>query len=106
MDDLISRQAAIEAMTDKNIVENMDSVIDTELHRCKRAVHRIIAKIPSPLKHGKWNKIKENSWACSECKKENCYAFHYNDDLTGLILQDFFCPNCGARMEGGENATD
>lgn len=34
--DCISRQAAIDEITDANIVENMDSVFDTELHRVKR----------------------------------------------------------------------
>lgn len=67
------------------------------------ALSKAIIVLKAAQKHGKWNKIKENSWACSECKKENCYAFHYNDDLTGLILQDFFCPYCGARMDGEEN---
>lgn len=47
MSDLISRQAAIEALTDKNIVNNMDSVNDTMLHKTKRAMQRIIASLPS-----------------------------------------------------------
>ena len=47
MDDLISMKAAIDAMTDKNIICNMDSVQDSELHRIKRAVHRILASLPS-----------------------------------------------------------
>lgn len=47
MSDLISRQAAIDAITDERIVNNMDSVYDSELHRCKRATHRILASLPS-----------------------------------------------------------
>ena len=54
-------------------------------------------------KKGKWIKIKEMSWECSVCKKENCYAYHYNDDLSMHVLQDFYCPNCVAKMEGEEN---
>lgn len=46
MDNLISRQAAIDAITDERIVANMDSVYDTELHRCKRAMQRILASLP------------------------------------------------------------
>lgn len=46
-DDTISRQAAIEAITDERIATNMDSVYDSELHRCKRATHRILASLPS-----------------------------------------------------------
>lgn len=47
MNDLISRQAAIDAITDESIVRNMDSVYDSELHRCKRATHRILASLQS-----------------------------------------------------------
>lgn len=46
-DDLISRQMAIDAIMDESIVANMDSVYDSELHRCKRATHRILANLPS-----------------------------------------------------------
>ena len=45
--DLISRVAAIDALTDKNIEKNFDSVYDGELHRTKRAAMRIIANMPT-----------------------------------------------------------
>lgn len=41
--------------------KHMDSVIDTELHRCKRAVYRIIVKIPSAQKHGGNMKEEKNT---------------------------------------------
>ena len=46
-DDTISRHAAIDALTDENIIEHLDSVYDSELHRFKRATERIIAQLPS-----------------------------------------------------------
>lgn len=44
-DDVISRKSAIDAITDERIVANMDSVFDTELHRYKRAMQRILASL-------------------------------------------------------------
>lgn len=53
-------------------------------------------------KVGKWVQIKAESWECSACHKENCYAYRYNDYLSGRTLQDYFCPNCGADMREEE----
>lgn len=91
MNDVISRQDALETF-----LQYRHSVLSAE---------EIISLIPSAQerKTGKWIKIKEMSWECSVCKKENCYAYHYNDDLTMQVLQDFYCPNCGAEMEKGED---
>lgn len=93
--DLIRRQDAIDAMTDANIVENMDSVIDTELHRVKRAVHRIIAGLPSAEpKKGEWipaNNVGDCCYKCSICG--------YVYDAYSLRA-DNFCQSCGADMRG------
>ena len=45
--DCISKQSAIDAITDENIIRNMDSVMDSEIYRAKRSIHRIIASMPS-----------------------------------------------------------
>lgn len=99
MSDLISRQAAIDAITDECIVNNMDSVRDTELHRCKRATHRILANLPSvdPVKHGEWvwqdSPVFGNpygSYMCPLCQNTMPHKTNY-------------CPNCGAKMEGVKN---
>lgn len=47
MQDLISRQAAIEAMTADNLNRNMDSVFDDDLKRAARAAQRALARIPA-----------------------------------------------------------
>lgn len=56
-----------------------------------------------PNVKGEWIPNKFESWECSVCHKENFYAFRYNDYLTDRILQDFFCPNCGADMRGEQD---
>ena len=63
----ISRQAAIDAITDENILRNMDSVQDSDLHRIKRAVHRIIASLPStqPI---------SITWSDNTARKTNVYC--------------------------------
>lgn len=86
MSDLISRQTAIEAITDERIVANMDSVYDSELHRCKRATHRILASLSSadavPVVR------------CKDCKRRNTIDcgmqfYEYDDDMNLCMSVDF-----------------
>lgn len=68
------------------------------------------AEVIEPKK-GKWTKHAEawsTWWTCSECGWDSIDCnFRYDDD--GWYVEDVpmsFCPNCGAKMEGGENETD
>lgn len=96
--DLISRVAAIDALTDNNIKKNSDNVYDGELHRTKRAAIRIIANMPAvdaePIRHGRWIKMTESpEWdqkRCSVCGDISCCQRNY-------------CPNCGTKMDGGND---
>ena len=56
-----------------------------------------------PVRHGRCIKNKDRSgWHCSCCSKDNLYAYPYAEN-NERELQDFYCPNCGAKMdEGGE----
>lgn len=60
-----------------------------------------------PVRHGQW--VENNGrygWYCSQCKKENNYAYDYNENNV-IELQDHYCPNCGAKMdEETEDDTD
>ena len=58
-----------------------------------------LEKVPTvdvvPVKHGHWVKEKPDvliHWHCSVCK--NCY---YLEEPNAN-----YCPNCGAKMDGGE----
>ena len=58
---------------------------------CEQFINKDVA----PVRHGHWVKEKSDvliHWHCSVCK--NCY---YLDEPNAN-----YCPNCGAKMDGGE----
>lgn len=55
-----------------------------------------------PARHGKWTEDDLDRWRCSECNKGNHYAYSW-DSTRGNILQDHYCPYCGAKMEGADD---
>ncbi|MGN1134461.1 MAG: hypothetical protein ACI4RN_08435 [Oscillospiraceae bacterium] len=62
--------------------------------KCKNYVPE---KDVQEVKHGRWVKEKKDaliSWHCSVCEK--CYYLDEPKDA-------FYCPHCGARMDGDEN---
>lgn len=67
-------------------------------------LYDILEQMPTieERKTGEWIPIGvRHGWVCSNCKKEDVYAFSINE--TGdYEMQDFFCPNCGADMTRGE----
>lgn len=87
MDDLISRQAAIEATYD---VLASYSYIDEPGSDVAERVENILKEMPSvqfEQKLGQWILNKHTDTVlCSQCGK--CYGDEYN-----------YCPNCGAKME-------
>ena len=69
---------------------------------------KIINQFPSadvaPVRHGWWLRSDDDwdsltSIRCSICGEEWC--FEMIDDVT--LLNYKYCPNCGARMDGGED---
>jgi hypothetical protein len=97
MDDCINRQAAIDALTERNLVVHMDSVNDGLVASCHRSAQRIIANIPAAdvrsVVRGKW----EHDWetGCSVCSA--CGDGYLWEDFKGVADWNF-CPNCGAGM--------
>ena len=89
MSDLISRQAAIDAL-DKRF-DSIPMEQTTEILQLRKDLR----KLPSAQRTGRWiDKI----YGCKECSE------------CGYIWLDFGCPNycpkCGARMDGEGDDTD
>ena len=71
-----------------------------------RGIMEYIEEVPTiELRpRGKWIRKSPTawSWTCSCCKKDDAYAYSAGESFEPDVLQDLFCPNCGARMEGEE----
>ena len=95
--DLIDRWQAIDRINDENIEAHMDSVMDGELQRTKRAVQRIVASMPSARPKGKWIRITHGAdpeiYMCSVCKRK---VNDYGPDCM-MSIRYPYC-HCGAEM--------
>ena len=105
MDDYIRRQAAIDAIKTWGLIDGLSEGQAIEILADKEKLH---AADVAPVVHGKWIPHSEKSreyigtvlvhvmydyWLCDTCgyRVENGQPM-YN-----------FCPNCGAKMDGGES---
>lgn len=93
MADLISREAAIEAIYNSMRYGEGYKAI------CTRAIERIPAVNAAPVMHGRWDEI-EDIWGdchyqCTEC------GIEWNLDAGTPAENNMnYCPNCGAKMDG------
>lgn len=98
MSDLISKQAAREALLKKGQSSKRYKLGETwELNWLE--IEDALSSIPimetEPVKHGEWLEYGEPTYKrCSSCGKRLSPAL-------GIFPQ--YCPNCGAKMDGGEN---
>ena len=103
-DEYISREAAVKAAN-----EWVSEACMAPVMRVSRLFDKL-AKVPAAdvaeVVHGEWLRA-DDDWnslttiQCSLCSEEWC--FETDDDVS--LLNYKYCPNCGARMDGGcENA--
>ena len=96
MDDLISREATpvdiltpkIESMTPKQFYRFIMEVCGTYLRQDA-----------APVAHGRWIRQKGHNpeAICSRCGRDVVYQA-----ISGRWAFEYFCPHCGARMDGGD----
>lgn len=89
MDDLISRQDAIEAIASRDETNGTVKVFTG------RQVNEILESLPTAEpKTGEWEHDVDGHFFCTNCKKYPEYQVRMSD----------YCPNCGAKMvrEDGE----
>lgn len=101
MNDLISRDDAIKILNDGGVrirtlrggasgiwINLLDAVVEIE---------RVPAVEAEPVRHGQWiNRgyvCGEYKWECSVCGES---------EWRGSTIGLYYCPNCGAKMDGEE----
>lgn len=93
MAEYIERELAIEALSRGEGCGNV----------CRRAIERILAADVAPVVHGQWISLTECSNAgvyCSICHKK-VYKEDYAWCNRKNKVRSSYCPNCGAKMDGG-----
>ena len=90
MDDLISRQAAIDAVWFEPSYTDLLNVLTEVRDRLEQLPSADVA----PVWHGRWK--KNDDYTCSLCS----YRMVIGDGAYN------YCPNCGARMDGDGNEID
>lgn len=66
---------------------------------------RIMTEDVAPVRYGLWYADEDSRIVCSECKHGAPYMYKISDKLVMQELTDY-CPNCGARMDGGDDEID
>ena len=65
------------------------------INDCMHVLDEMPAADVAPVRHGRW--INENFYThCSACGKMAIY------DKYGQEVESDYCPNCGAKMDGGD----
>lgn len=87
-DDIISRQAAIDALT---------HFTNLSWYKLKSIypMLTVIEELPSAVRRGRWIRTGEDGY-CSVCK---CDMPMFRNDWEWEYTETPHCPNCGARME-------
>ena len=92
-DEYISREAALmKLMQDGCSAKNLQSISDMPAADVAEVVHGQWLRADDD-----WNSL--TTIQCSLCSEEWC--FETDDDVS--LLNYKYCPNCGAKMDGGDN---
>ena len=93
MDEYIKKSYAVDAVLD---VYYDTPDIDLSGEKFEAAIFKIPPADVDPVRHGRWEIVVGSDgkeyMVCTGCRKQQ--------DLTGVFS---YCPNCGCRMDGGDD---
>ena len=96
MDEYIKKSYAVDAVLDV-YCDTPD--IDLSCEKFEAAIFKIPPADVAPVRHGEWEIVVGSNgneyMVCTCCR--------VSQDLTGVFT---YCPNCGAKMDGGDGNID
>lgn len=93
----MTNQEAIDLLDD--LIGMVDDEDDSKYDRALKIAIKALKDLPSAQRKGKWY-MEHHTWFCSECNKNPTKGMGYVQGTDELFA---YCPNCGAKMEGGED---
>ena len=102
MGDLISRETAVailRAKADMSIGEVKDAA--SFFNHCANMIEKLPAVDAEPVRHGKWIEVPwiyygAKQYMCDQCKGDEFWK------KKEVHVMYPYCPNCGAKMDGGD----
>ncbi len=83
-------------------IDPIDKNIDDQLIELKHVLNAPTLDY-APVRHGEWVKQKNGRLICKLC---GVRGLQDSDELDYYYYPSVYCPNCGAKMDGGkENGT-
>lgn len=104
MTEYISRDTAIARLTRLEVTDKLATMNDA-----KREIADMPAADVAPVVHGSWISWEEADNFIPSAHRHECSVCHDAAQVlaNGFELLSAYCPNCGARMDGGvDNAVD
>lgn len=96
MDDLISRQAAIDAICEHGVDLERRGITVLAVVNHKQVTVDLLEELPSAERHGRWEHLGGDEWFCTAC------GHVITTEGSWERPWQKYCEECGARMEATE----
>lgn len=110
MKEYISRWDALKELDKKFLFQEKNAIpfdekdggVLTGLYMAIRTINSVSSADVAPVRHGTWEiSMKDyNLYDCSNCHKVTMF-----ETWGGEVKPYGYCPNCGAKMDGGDDVT-
>lgn len=114
MAEYIEREKILDAISEQRIFYLHERDGETDMEKlyllwgsdnALTTMEDIMSDIPAadvaPVRHGRWENNKDEYPECTNCRYMPAYDSALDD-----IYYSPYCPNCGAKMDGGEKENE
>ncbi len=85
------------------VMGNTDRAVFNVLNLIKTRIWKLDIVEAEPVRHGRWEKICTSHWRWEHGGAHVVNRFKYKHNDCGKVVEkeEPYCPNCGAKMDGG-----